>query len=159
MDFKTAMDEVSRVEKNAIEYSPIKPQKEKMERLLEVSPPDVHEMEYEDAVNQYHRLEKIITASSRLDMGVGERKATQTQPVPSPESVPASLKKKGAKIAALMKKITKKSAQETQEIEAAAPPQEQVEELGIPSSPAERERARAEATASAHVPVAPQIKI
>jgi len=155
MDFKTAMDEVSRVEKNAIEYSPIKPQKEKMERLLEVSPADVHEMEYKDAVNQYYRLEKIITASSRLDMGVGERKATRTLPLPPVEAPSPSLKKKAKKIEEMMKKITQKSAKETKEIEAAAPPEEHLGELNIPG-PAERERARAEAAATAHVPIAPE---
>ncbi len=140
MDFSAAIGEIARVEKSAIEYAPLKPGKEKVERLLEVSPPNIHEMEYEDIVNQYARLEKIIRVSSRMDMGLGGIKAGK-----APEAqVPAILKKEAKAIEKEMKKISTESAKESKEIAAAV----QVEpEARPPISGPAIERARAEEAA------------
>ena|GEM_PF-1142959 len=155
MDFETAITEVSKVEKDAVEYVPVKPEKKKMERLLEVSSPDIHELEYQDIVTQYGRLEKIIAASARMDIGVGEKKTTRALPIPSPEPAPAALKKEAKAIEKEIKKISEESAKETKEMDVSAPLEAPPEEPHALIAGPESERAKAEETARVHHEIAP----
>ncbi len=109
MDFQTATDEVYRVEQDAKEYVPPKPEKYEVRRLLELSPPDINEMEYVDIVSQYMRIEKIISASS-MDAGLfgGESPSAPSAPSLSPQEV--------AEVEKEMQKISIKSAKETAQI-------------------------------------------
>jgi len=151
MDFETAISEVSRVEKAAVEYVPVKPEKEKLRRLLEVSPPDIHELEYHDIVTQYTRLEKIIAASARMDIGVEERKTTRAPLPPPQEPPPTALKKEAKAIEKEIRKISAESAKEAREIEVSAPPEETHALVAGP----EIERAKAEKVAKFHHEPAP----
>lgn len=144
MDFRTATDEVYRVEQNAREYSSHKQEKYEAERLLELSPPDINEMEYVDAVSQYKRVEKIISAS-HMDEGLFGEGAEAARPaarsLPSPEKV--------GEVEQEMKKISLDSAREAAKFSAPLPKVKS--ELGvssrlpIPSSPEEREALEPEA--------------
>lgn len=149
MDFRTAIDEVSRVEKSAGEYVPPKIGKMEVERSLELSPPDIHEMEYPDIINQYTRMEKILRAS-RMDAGMfGEQNAPSPEPT---KPAPKSVQKEAKEIEKEMKKISVEGKKEA-EVPLLSPEElklpEEVEPL-VPS-PAELERAKA-AEVAAHPP-------
>ncbi|MBN2122581.1 hypothetical protein JW721_06030 [Candidatus Micrarchaeota archaeon] len=134
MDFRTATDEVYRVEQNAKEYVPPKAQMQEAKRPLELSPPDISEMEYKDIISQYMRLEKIISASS-MDMGLGGRGGAPSAAAPSAKKV--------AEVEQEMQKIAIKGAKEAAQISAPTPQaKEELEvskRLPITSSGAERE--------------------
>jgi hypothetical protein len=153
MDFRAAIDEVSRVEESADEYTPLKIERKKVERTLELSPPDIHEMEYPDILNQYSRMEKILSAS-QMDVGMfGEKN------VPSPEPTqpaPKAVQKEAAAVEKEMKKISVEGKKEA-EIPLSLPEELKTPEEVEPSvpSPAELERAKA-AEAAEHPPELPE---
>lgn len=118
MDFRDAIGEVSKVEESASEYSPPKIKEKKVERSLELSPPDIHEMDYVDIINQYNRMDKIIKAS-RMDIGMfGAEKVEAAEPaIPSPAKVP----KEASEVEKEMKKISIQSAREAAQVPGPAP--------------------------------------
>ncbi|MCP4648194.1 MAG: hypothetical protein GY852_10775, partial [bacterium] len=156
MDFRTAIDEVSQIEKSAGEYAPPKFEKMKAERSLELSPPDIHEMEYPDIIIQYTRMEKILRAS-RMDAGMfGEKNAPSPEPT---KPAPKAVQKEAKEIEKEMKKI---SVEGKKEAEVPLPPPEELKppeeaEPSVPS-PAELERAKA-AEAAAHPPELPETEV
>ena len=153
MDFRTATDEVSRVEASASTYVPPKHEGKNVERSLELSPPDIHEMEYPDIINRYNRMEKILRAS-KMDAGMfGEKKAPSPEPT---KPAPKAVLKEAKEIEKEMKKISTEGKKEA-EVPLPSPgelkPPEEVEPH-IPS-PAELEREKA-AEAAAHPPELPK---
>ncbi|MBD3398463.1 hypothetical protein GF412_04530 [Candidatus Micrarchaeota archaeon] len=158
MDFRDAISEVSRVEDSASEYSPAKIKEKKVKRSLELSPPDIHEMDYVDIINQYNRMDKIIKAS-RMDIGMfGAEKVEPAEPA---TPAPTHVQKEASEVEKEMKKISVESAREAAKVPAPAPEAEAAEEPGeappepkVPS-PAELERRKAE-EAAARLPELPE---
>ena len=142
MDFSTAADEVSRVEESAEEYKSPEIKKKRVERSLELSPQEIHELEYPDIVNYYNRMEKIISAS-RMDMGMfGEETVKSAEP-PRPAG---KAKGKAREVEKEMKKISIERAREAvrppSPVAEKKPPGEippEVPEKAVPPKPAKPE--------------------
>lgn len=110
MDFRSAAEEISRVEKGATEYEPPKGKTYRAERIVEFSPSEILDMEYGSAVAQYGRLEKILSASS-MDVGLMGTgiKAEEAPPLPAEPSTAES-----EKVSEEMRKISASSARESE---------------------------------------------
>ncbi len=108
MDFSTAADDVSRVEESAEEYKSPEIKKKRVERSLELSPQEIHELEYPDIVNQYNRMEKIISAS-RMDIGMFGKDAVKPAEPPRPAG---KARGKAREVEEEMKKISIERARE-----------------------------------------------
>lgn len=153
MDFRAAIDEVSRVEQSASEYVPPKIERTKVERTLELSPPDIHEMEYPGILNQYTRMEKILSASQMDVEMFGEKNSPSPEPT---QPAPKAVQNEAKEIEKEMKKI---SVEGKKEAEVPLPLSEELKtpeevEPSVPS-PAELERAKA-AEAAEHPPELPK---
>lgn len=146
MDFRDAISEVSRVESSASEYSPPQIKEKKVERSLELSPPDIHEMEYVDIVNLYNRMDKILNAS-RMDIGMfGADKIESAEPE---KPAPKKLQEEASKAEQEMRKISIESAKEAAPPAPEAVPEEEAAPPSAPQipTPAEIERKKAEEAA------------
>ena len=146
MDFRSATEEVSNVEKNAIPYTPPKIGKYTAERMLELSPPDISGMEYADAVNLYKRMEKILSAS-RIELGMSGEEAPEAR-APSKASLVTA--REARAVEEEMKKISTESAKEAEKISALPSIQETIEEAPAPPAPAEEEAPEEVVSVPAH---------
>ncbi len=111
MDFRSSAEDIAEIEKNAVEYKPAKGEAYKVERLIEISPQEILDMGYEEAINQYNRIEKIISASS-MDvslMGTGVHAEAPAEELPAAEASPEA-----QNAAAQMRSISAASARETE---------------------------------------------
>ena len=111
MDFRSSVEDIAAIEKNAAEYKPAKGEAYKAERQIEMSPQEILDMGYDEAINQYGRIEKIISASS-MDVGLigtGMRAEAPSGEVPQAETTP-----EGENAAAQMRSISAASARESE---------------------------------------------
>ena len=111
MDFRSSVEDIAAIEKNAAEYKPAKGDTYKAERVIEMSPQEILDMGYDEALNQYDRIEKIISASS-MDVGLI---GTGMQPeAPAEEAPPAEVSAEAQNAAAQMRSISAASARESE---------------------------------------------
>ncbi len=111
MDFRSSVEDIASIEKNAAEYKPAKGEAYVAERQIEMSPQEILDMGYDEAINQYGRIEKIISASS-MDvglMGTGVQAEAPSGELPQAETTPESVN-----AAAQMRSISAASARESE---------------------------------------------
>lgn len=137
MDFRSSSEDISEIEKNAVEYKPAKGESYKAERLIEISPQEILDMGYDEAINQYNRIEKIISAASSMDALIGGAGArAEAAEAPQVELTPEA-----QAAAAQMRSISAASAHETEmlakpkeEKPAIAAPKIQMPAISIPGA-------------------------
>ncbi|MEM4272097.1 MAG: hypothetical protein QXH30_00760 [Candidatus Bilamarchaeaceae archaeon] len=111
MDFRSSAQEIAEIEKNAAEYRPARGEAYKAERAIDISPPEILGMDYEEAVSQYNRIEKIISTAA---MDIGLIGAEMRPEAPPEETAPAELSPEAQRAADRMRSISAESARETE---------------------------------------------